>query len=216
MLDQHEEEQVELLKAWWKQNGNLVMGVVTAALIAYAGYQGWRIYQNNQSQEAGVMYGQLIQALDAKDNKKVKDLAAGIVDKYGRSAFGPRAALITAKINYDAGDLKSAKAQLQWVIDNAKESALADMAKMRLAGVLLDEKQYDAALRLLSEKHEDTFESLFQELRGDIFAAQGKRDDAVKAYKQAIDLVEKSGSKEREAQRLRLVEMKRDVLEGAK
>jgi predicted negative regulator of RcsB-dependent stress response len=97
------------------------------------------------------------------------------------------AALSAARASFESGDLGAAKTQLQWVIDNAKEDEMRDVARLRLAGVLLDEKKYDDALALVNAGHGAAFSGLYADLKGDILLAQGKRGEARGAYQQALD-----------------------------
>ena len=90
--------------------------------------------------------------------------------------------MLLAKINIDNNDARSAQAQLEWVIANTKETALKDLARLRLAGVLLDQKQYDAALKQLNTAHSDAFGFRFDDMKGDVLYAQGKFDEARAAY----------------------------------
>ena len=90
------------------------------------------------------------------------------------------------RVLYDAGDLAAAKTQLQWAVDHGDEE-YAHLARVRLAGVLLDEKAYDQGLALLKDEPPAAFASLYADRRGDLLAAQDKRDDARAAYRKALD-----------------------------
>lgn len=183
--DLEEQEQLDELKAWWKQYGNMVMGVATVALLVYAAVQGWKIYQHKQSVEASTQYDALIQ-LDPKDVKGIRSVAAQLMDKYAGTPYAARAALLAAKANYAANDAKSAKAQIEWVMGHAKEDAMRSIAQLQLAALQFEEKQYDAALKTLSEKHDVGFDGLFADLKGDILAAQDKKTESRAAYAEAL------------------------------
>jgi len=107
-------------------------------------------------------------------------------DRFARTAYAPRAALLYAKMLYDGGDKPGARAQLQWIIDHASEDELKAIARFRLAQAMLDEKQYDDALKTLDIKTDDAFIGLFADLRGDILAAMGKNVEAKAAYEIAL------------------------------
>lgn len=190
--DLEEQEQLDELKAWWKRNGNKVLGVASAALIVFAGYQGWKVYQHKQSVEASAQYDALTK-LDPKDLKGIQGASALLMDKYAGTPFAARAALLAAKANYAANDTKSAKAQIEWVQQHAKEDALRAIAQLQLASIQYEEKQYDAALKTLSDKHDVGFDGLFADLRGDILAAQGKKAEAKAAYTEALTKLEADG-----------------------
>lgn len=106
---------------------------------------------------------------------------------YGSTAYGPMAALLLAKTNYDNGDAATAATRLQWAIDKAKDDETAALARLRLAGIRLDEKNYDEALALLDAKHAQAFAPFYADLRGDVLAAQGKPAEARAAYKLALE-----------------------------
>lgn len=183
--DLEEQEQLDAFKAWWKANGNKAVTALTLLIVCFLGYQGWQFYQNKQAQEASAKYEAMLQ-LDSKNLKAIQSVSAELMDKYASTPYAGRAALTVAKANYENKDIKSAAAQLTWATKNAKEDVIKTMALLQLAGIRYEEKSYDAALALLSEKHADGFDGLFADLRGDVFVAQGKPDEAKKAYKEAL------------------------------
>jgi predicted negative regulator of RcsB-dependent stress response len=201
--DLEEQEQIAEIKAWWKRYGNLVLLATTAALLTVAAHQGWRYYRHQQAQSAITLYEQLEQAERAAEHKKVHDIAAQITNKYGPTVYATMAALASAKAAFLTGDLATAKVQLQWVVDNARDDEIKDIAHLRLAGVLLDEKNYDAALKLLEKKPVESLAGLYADLKGDILAAQGKHAEARSAYQLALDKSE-SGSAYRATIQLKL------------
>lgn len=185
--DLQEQEQLEAIKSWWEQYGTLIITVVVACLLTIAAFQGWRYYRNQQSIAAVTLYEQLSQAERANEHKKVRDIALQITDKYSRTPYAAMAALSAGRATFETGDLGAAKAQLQWVIDHAREEEMKDLARLRLAGVLLDEKNSDEALALLNAPHGAAFDALYADLKGDILLAQGKRGEARGAYQQALE-----------------------------
>lgn len=185
--DLQEQEQLDELKAWWKDNGTYVLLAVTACAVAIAGYQGWRHYHHNEGVAAAAVYAQLDEADRAGDRGKVRDLAAQLVGKYGSTAYGAFGAMAAAKASFENGDLPDAKARLTWVLENTREDAVKDVARLRLAAVLLDEKNYVEALKQLESKPSDAMAGLYADLRGDILLAQGNRAEARNAYQLALD-----------------------------
>src|SRR5215207_3396422 len=143
VYDLEEQDQLDDLRAWWQRWGNTVTAVVVAACIAAAGVQGWRWWTAKQSEEASALFTGLSQALRAQDLPKAKDATAQLEDKYARSAYSPRAALVLAKMLFDGGDTAGARTQLQWVIDKSDETDLKEIARYRLAQLLVNDKQYD-------------------------------------------------------------------------
>jgi predicted negative regulator of RcsB-dependent stress response len=194
VYDLEEQEQIDEIKAWWGQYGNLVILVAVAAALTVGGMRGWSYYQTRQGLEAGELYAQLQGAVGANEPKKVQDIAGVITDRYKRTGYAAFAALAAAKAAFDSGDLAAAQARLQWVVDNGRDTETRDIARLRLAAVLLDEKKYDEALKLVETQHVENFNALYADLKGDILVAQGKIQDARAAYQMALDKTEsKSG-----------------------
>jgi len=178
VYDLEEQEKLDDLKAWWQQYSKYVGAAVSAVAIVLLATQGWRWYQNNQSEQASVLYQAVSQAGRTNEVAKAKEPATQIVDRFGGTAYAPRAALLYAKLLYDAGDRAGTRAQLQWVIDHSGEEELKAIARFRLAEALLDDKQYDEALRTLDVKTDEAFAAVYADLKGDIFAAAGKPPEA--------------------------------------
>lgn len=184
--DLEEQEQIDSLKTWWKMYGNLVTTVITTLAVIMLGWQGWNWYQNGQTAKAAQIFASLEQGLESGDAQKVKTAAGELAEKYGRSAYASLAAMLAAKQSFDAGDLKTARAQLTWVADNAK-GEVRDVARLRLAGIALDEQAYDDALKQLDGASLPAFDARFQEMKGDVLFAQGKKAEARAAYQAALD-----------------------------
>lgn len=184
--DLEEQEQIDSIKTWWNMYGNLVTSLVTAVALAVVGWQGWNWYQGNETAKAAGVFAVLEQAVQAGDAQRIKSTAGELTEKYGRSGYAGLGALLAAKHSFDAGDLKTAKAQLGWVAENAKDE-LRDIARLRLGAVLLDEQAYDEALKQLEATPADAFAARFLELKGDVLSAQGKADEARSAYRSALD-----------------------------
>jgi predicted negative regulator of RcsB-dependent stress response len=184
--DLEEQEQIETLKTWWKMYGNLVTGVITVACLAVIGWQGWNWYQKSQTGQASALYSVLEQAVATGDAQKVKSAAGELAEKFGGTSYASLGALMAAGQSFSTGDLKTAKAQLAWAVDNGKDE-IRDIARLRLAAVQLDEKAYDEALKQLDASHAPAFATRFLELKGDVLAAQGKKQEAHAAYKAALN-----------------------------
>ncbi|WP_233802064.1 YfgM family protein [Paraburkholderia sp. HP33-1] len=204
-----EQESIESLKAWWKQWGNATTWIVLVVLLAGASWNGWNFWQRRQAAQAAVLYDQVQQAAAAGDKAQIARVAADMEDKFGRTAYAQMTALGAAKALYAAGDEAGAKAQLQWTIDHAKDDEFKQIAKLRMASLLLDDKAYDQGLALLAEPQSDAFKGVVADRRGDLLAAQGKRDDARAAYKLALDSLPKSDTSARQ-----LIQFKLDALGG--
>jgi predicted negative regulator of RcsB-dependent stress response len=206
--DLDEQERLDELKAWWKRWGNLVMIGLAVVVAAAAGWRYWQNRTVTQSLEAATVYEKLTQSLAANDVKGAREAGAMLIDQYKGTAYAPRAALLLAKLNVAGQDLKSAQAQLEWAAANSKEPAVKDLAHLRLAGVQLDQKQYDAALKTLSGTHSDAFAFRFHDLKGDVLLAQGKQADARAAYQAAFSKMQEDSPYRT------IVELKLDSLGG--
>jgi predicted negative regulator of RcsB-dependent stress response len=190
--DLEEQEQLDELKAWWKTYGKMVSGTVLGLLVAYAAYQGWNLYQGKQAVEASSEF-QALQVADEKDVKTIQSKAAVIMDKYSSTPYAGRAALFVAKVNYASNDAKSAKAQLEWAIKNAKETSVSAIASLQLANILAEEKDYLGALKLLEVEHDAGFDGLFSDLKGDVLVALDKKTEAKAAYEHALTKLDAQG-----------------------
>ena len=203
-LDLEEQEQVAELKAWWKQHGNLIVAAVLACALVFAGWQGWRWYQANQAAQAAGLYESLARAAQAGDGKALRDAAGSLIENYPRTLYAAMGALVAARFHFDRNDLKAAKTQLLWVIERSPSEDFKDVARLRLASVLLDEKAYDEALKQLEAPHAAAYEAQYAALKGDILAAKGQPAEAKAAYKLAIEKVGAQDGQFRESLRMRL------------
>ena len=205
-LDLEEQEQVAELKAWWNQYGSLVVAVAVGAVLALGGWQGWRWYQAREAQAASVLFDSLSRGAQAGDAKAVRDAAGSLIASYPGTLYAAMGALGSARFHFDRGDLKAAKAQLEWAAENARSADFRDLARLRLAGVLLDEKAHDEALKLLDAAHAEPYDAQYGALRADILVAQGQAAEARTAYRAALDQAEKNRENAafRESLRMRL------------
>lgn len=217
--DLEEQEQLDELKTWWKRYSSVVTAILFAATVGLAGWQGWDWWQRNQAAQASAIFGSLQQAARQNDAKRVRELAGELIDKYAGSSYAVMGALLSARVQMDNGDGKNAQAQLSWAATHAKDVGLRDLARLRLAVVLLDQKAFDEALKQLAIAPSASFVARYAELRGDILAAQGKPAEAVTAYTAGIEkldtLVNKDDAAMHAAYRDLLI-TKRDALGAAK
>lgn len=190
VYDLEEQEQLDELKTWWKRYGNIVTAILFVATLGLAAWQGWNWWQRNQAVQASSVFTGLQQAAGQGDAKRVRELAGELIDKYSGTSYAGMGALISARIQVDHSDAKNARAQLAWAAEHAKDAGLRELARLRLAVVMLDEKSYDEALKQISSEPSAPFAARYAELRGDILAAQGKPGDAAAAYALALEKVD--------------------------
>jgi predicted negative regulator of RcsB-dependent stress response len=207
--DLEEQEQLATLKAWWKQYGNLVTWFVIAVLAAYASWSGWKYYQREQASKAALLYEEIVKAVEGKDQTRLARATGDIRERYARTPYASMGALLAAKSAFDANDMKSAKAYLQWVVDQSSGEEYQAIARLRLAGLLLDEKAYDEGLKLLTAPFPDQFAGLVADRRGDLLFAQNKIEDARAAYQQALEKTEVKNPARQ------LIQLKLDALGGS-
>ena len=189
-LDLEEQEQLDQLKAFWKRYGNLLTWLLIAVLGGYAAWNGWHWYQREQAQKSGAMFDQLDKAAQAGDVDQAGRVFADMKERYPRTAFTEQGGLLTAKVQLDKGQPDAALATLAWVGANAAETEYQTIAKLRAAGILLDQKKYDDALKQLDGASAAEFAALVNDRRGDVLLAQGKKDDAQAAYTKAWQAME--------------------------
>ena len=184
-LDLQEQEQLDALKSFWKTYGNLITWALIAALAVYAGLNGWKWWQRDQSAKAAAMFDQLELAAQGGDAQRAGQIFADLKERYPRTVFAGQGGLLAARVQFDRGQADAAKASLNWVADNAGEDEYKTVARLRLAGLLLQAKDFDGALKQLDLAKAPTFEALVADRRGDVLLAQGKSSDARSAYQAA-------------------------------
>jgi predicted negative regulator of RcsB-dependent stress response len=187
MIDTHEQEQLDALKSWWKDNRKWLISALVIALLAYAALTFWKSYHRKQADEASTLYAEVLKQVASNDPKRINDSVAALVEKYSNTAYAPRAQLLAVQTNLQFKDMARAKSQLEWVIAHSSEAGLQDTARLKLSSILLDEKNYAEAMKLLDATHPEAFVGLFADLKGDVLAAQGKTEEARAAYKEAFE-----------------------------
>ena len=184
-LDLEEQEQVDELKALWKKYGNYITLGVIAFFVLYGLFQGWGYYQTKQSLGASEAY-QGIVVLDKKNTKEIMQKSQKLMDDYSGTPYAGRAAILFAKASYLEGLKDKAKEKLEWASNHAKESATESIALIQLGQILVEEKKYEDALKKVNDVDNEGYLGLSNDLKGDILNAMGKKDDAKKAYQEAL------------------------------
>ena len=184
-LDLQEQEQLDAIKSFWKTYGNLITWALVAALAVYARLNAWRWYQRDQSAKAAAMFGELDQAVQAGDAQRSGQIFNDLKERYPRTVYAEQGGLLAARVQFDRGQSDAAKASLTWVAEHAGEDEYKTVAHLRLAGLLLQAKDYDAALKQLDAAKAPTFQALVADRRGDVLLAQGKPAEAVASYQAA-------------------------------
>ncbi len=191
-LDLEEQEQLDQLKSFWSQYGNLITWVLILALGAYAAWNGWNWWQREQAAKAAALFDELDRAAQAGDADKAGRAFNDLKDRYAGTAFAEQGGLLAAKVQAEKGNSDAARASLGWVADHAVETEYRTVARLRLAGMLMDAKQYEAALKTLDAAASPAFEALVADRRGDALLAMGRKDEARAAYEKAWKTMDSS------------------------
>jgi predicted negative regulator of RcsB-dependent stress response len=183
-----EDQRVEALKKWWKDNSSSVVMGLAVGLAVLSGWNLWQNHQKQKSEEASGLYQQLLKAVDAKQADPAIKLAERIIDQHQGTAYATYATLFEARLKVDAGDMAGAKKVLGDLLASSKDDNIKHLARLRLAQVLLALNEIDPALRLLEPlKSRDMgkYESRYEALKGDLYAAQQRTSEAQAAYERA-------------------------------
>ncbi|MBN8486471.1 MAG: tetratricopeptide repeat protein [Burkholderiales bacterium] len=184
-LDLQEQEQLDELKAFWKQYGNLITWLITLVLAGFAAYNGWNLWQSHQAKGAAGMFGELAAAAQTGDADRTGKVFADMKDRFAGAELTRHAAMLTARVQSDKGQTDAAMASLNWVIEHSGADGLGPVARLRLSGLLIEKKSFDDALKQLDAITGDEYRGLVQDRRGDVLMAQGKKDEAVAAWQAA-------------------------------
>lgn len=205
-LDLEEQEQLDQLKAFWSQYGNMISAALIVVFGTIAAYNGYNYWQRTQALQASSMYDEVEKAVTAGDVVKVERAFADMKDKFGGTVYAQQAALLAARSLQDKGNTDAAKAALGWVAEKSSDESYKAVAKLRLAGLLMESKSYDEALKQTEGSFSKEFIALVADRRGDIYMAQGKKPEAKIEYEKAYK------SFEERAEYRRLVEVKLNSL----
>ncbi len=189
-LDLEEQEQLDQVKHFWKRYGNLITWGLILVLGAYAAWNGYAYWQRSQAVQAAALYDEVERSSTAGDMARLERAVNDMRDKFGGTLYAQQASLLAAKTFYAKGSVEPAKAALKWVVEKSSDEGYQAIARLRLAGILLDAKAYDDALQQLSVAFPVDFEALADDRRGDVFAAQGKRTEAIAEYGKAYRLLD--------------------------
>jgi predicted negative regulator of RcsB-dependent stress response len=184
-LDLEEQEQLDQLKFFWKQYGNLINGILIAVLLAVAGWNLYHYWQRSQAAQASALYEEVERVARAGDTVRLERVLGEMQNKFSSTSYAQHASLLAAKIYVDADKPDPAKAALSWVAANSPDKGLQGIARLRLAGMLLDAKAFDEALKQLAESFVPELAGLVADRRGDVLLAQGKKSEAGEQYLKA-------------------------------
>ena len=185
-LDLEEQEQLDQLKHFWNTYGTLITWVVLLAAGAFVAWNGWQYFQRNKAAQASALYDEIERSAQAGDTARIERALSDMKDKFAGTAYAQQAGLLAARALNDKGNAEASRAALAWVSEHAVDPGYQAVAKLRLAGELLEAKQYDEALRALAGEVPKEFEALAADRKGDIYLTQGKREEAKAEYLKAL------------------------------
>ncbi len=185
-LDLEEQEQLDELKHFWKQYGNLITWLLIVVLGAFSAWNGYQYWQRTQASQASAMYDEVERAVKSGEMARVDRSLADMKERFASTAYAQQAGLLAAKAYYDNRNVDAASTTLAWVADKSSDAGYQAVAKLRLAGILLEKKSFDEALKRLSGTFPKDFLGLVADRRGDILIAEGKKAEARAEYEKAF------------------------------
>jgi len=188
-LDLEEQEQLDEIKHFWKQYGNAITWALIVILGAFAAWNGYQYWQGKQAMQAAALLDEVERVAREGDADKLERAFSEMKDRFASTAYAPQAGLLVAKTLYESGKVDGAKAALVWVADKSSDNGYAAVGRLRLAGLLMDSKAYDEALKLLDSTMPEEFAALQADRRGDVLLAQGKKSEAKDQYLKAYKLI---------------------------
>lgn len=184
-LDLEEQEQLDRLKHFWNTYGTLITGLLLVAAVAAVAWNGWQYWQRSQSAQSAALYDELDRAAKASDTDRLQRALGDLQQRFASTAYAQQAGLLAASTFASKGKAEEASAALGWVVEKAKDPGYQAVARLRLASLQMDEKAWDAALQQLNASFPVEFQALAADRKGDVYLAQGKRDEARAEYQKA-------------------------------
>lgn len=179
-----EEEQLEALKRWWRENGRSVVLGAALGILALAGWRGWEMYREQQSLAASAIHDQID---GSAGYENISALAERLRTDYVNTPYAVLGAMRAAGVAVEEDKLDAAVEWLQWAQQNADDPAIAALARLRTARVLFEQDESDRALGLLDAEVPDAYIGLYASLRGDILSDRGDTAAALTAYQRSLD-----------------------------
>jgi predicted negative regulator of RcsB-dependent stress response len=184
-LDLEEQEQLDQLKHFWKQYGNLISIGLIILMSVFATWNGYQYWQRGQSSQAAALFDELESIARSGDVDKAQRAFSEMKSRFGSAIYTQQAGLMVAKLLHESGKTELSTVTLTWVAENASDKGYASVARLRLSAVLMDSKKYDEAIKVLGGEMTPDFLGLASDRRGDIYALQGKKAEAKTEYQKA-------------------------------
>ncbi len=181
-LDLEEQEQLDELKHFWKQYGNVITWFLIVVMGSYVAWNGYQYWERQQSSKASALFDEVERTAASGDAAKLERAWNDMKERFPGTTFAAQSALLAAKVFQQAEKTDAAKSALVWASEHASDEASAQLARLRLANLLTQQKAYDEALKTLSKPFQPAFAGLAADIQGDIAVSQNKPQDAIQAY----------------------------------
>ncbi|MFY8193103.1 MAG: YfgM family protein, partial [Limnohabitans sp.] len=189
-LDLEQQEQLDELKHFWKQYGNAITWFLIVVMGAYAGWNGYQYWQKQQSTKAAALFDEVERAAASGDTAKLERSWNDMKDRFPGTTYAAQSALLAGKMFQQTDKPDAALAALKWAAESASDDANTQLARLRLANLQIQQKAFDDAAKTLTKPFTPAFAGLALDIQGDLFMAQSKSQEAVKAYTEAWSKLE--------------------------
>ena len=189
-LDLEQQEQLDELKHFWKQYGNAITWFLIVVMGTYAGWNGYQYWQKQQSTKAAALFDEVERAAASGDTAKLERSWNDMKDRFPGTTYAAQSALLAGKTFQQADKPDAALAALKWAAETASDDANTQLARLRLAHLQIQQKAFDDAAKTLTKPFTPAFAGLALDIQGDLFIAQNKSPEAVKAYTEAWSKLE--------------------------
>ncbi len=184
-----EEEQLEALKRWWKENGQSTIVGLILGIAIILGWNYWRDHKKAQAEQASALYSQLIQAIGADQKDSAEKLAERIQEQFSKTEYAAYSGLLQAKLKVQQGDLAAAQQILKKIAEGSNKE-MSNVARIRQVRLMLASGQYEQGLQLINEVDpaaSTSFSGNYDELVGDLYVALDRLDLARSSYQKALE-----------------------------
>jgi predicted negative regulator of RcsB-dependent stress response len=205
-LDLEEQEQLDQIKHFWNQYGNAITWALIVVLGAFASWNFYQYWQRNQAVAAAALFDEVDRAVQSSDASRIDRVFGDMKSRFASTAYAHQAGLLVAKQYQTLGKADAAKSALTWVIEESSDDAYKALAKLRLAAILLESKNFDDALSQLNGSFPVSFQALVADRKGDVLISKGDKAQAISEYEKAYRLFDEH------AEYRQLVEVKLNAL----
>jgi predicted negative regulator of RcsB-dependent stress response len=184
-----EEEQLDALKRWWKENGQSAIVGLIAGIAIILGWNYWQEHKNEQANQASALYDQLLKAVAGDQNDSAEKLAERLQEQFSSTEYAAYSGLLQAKIKVQKGDLAAARSILEKLATNSDQE-ISNIAKIRLVRLMMANGEFEKALQLINDVDPakiSNFSGNYDELVGDLYVALDRLDQARTSYQKAME-----------------------------